>query len=138
MFRTALLLSAALALGACNQAASESDNPGAGSTAAGSDTAVATAQTPPVYAQCKTCHSVEPGRHAIGPSLAGVHARKAGAAEGYSYSAAMKSAGLTWDDATLDRFIEAPMQTVPGTKMAYGGIKDPAKRAELIAYLKTI
>lgn len=79
-----------------------------------------------------------PGRHAIGPSLAGIHGTRAGTVQGYAYSAAMKASGLTWDDATLDRYLEKPMAAVPGTKMVYPGLKDPAKRAEVIAYLKTL
>ena len=74
----------------------------------------------------------------IGPSLVGIHGKPAASAQGYAYSAALKSSGLTWDDATLDRYLEAPMQTVPGTKMVYPGVKDAAKRAEIVAYLKTI
>ena len=144
MFRTVLVLSAACALGACGKAATESDNPKPGANAMPEEQAVAAAsqaaaaETPASFAQCKTCHSIESGRQMIGPSLAGIHGRPAASVAGYAYSAAMKNAGLTWDDATLDRYLEAPMQTVPGTKMVYPGLKNPAKRAELIAYLKTI
>lgn len=144
MIRTATASVLLLALGACGDAATESDNPQPGATPMSTGEAVAAAssaaagETPAAFAQCKTCHSAEPGRHQIGPSLAGVHGKPAGSAQGYAYSAALKSASLTWDDATLDRYLEAPMKTVPGTKMVYPGLKDPAKRAEVIAYLKTI
>ena len=74
----------------------------------------------------------------IGPSLAGVYGKPAGAAADYPYSAALKQAGLTWDDPTLDRFLDAPMKTVPGTRMTYAGLKDPAARREVIAYMKTL
>lgn len=142
-----LLLS--LALAACGKAAPESDDPqpAAGSNAASgaaSGAAVAQAsaaaagETPAAFGQCKVCHTTEPGKHLIGPSLSGIHGRPAAAAPGYPYSTALKQAGLTWDDATLDRFLEAPMKTVPGTKMAYAGIKDAAKRREVIDYLKTL
>ena len=52
--------------------------------------------------------------------------------------AALKNAKLKWDDATLDKWIAAPMAMVPGTMMSFPGLKDPAKRAEIIAYLKTL
>ena len=74
----------------------------------------------------------------IGPSLAGIYGTKAGDVAGYAFSPAMKASGLTWDDATLDRFLTQPMAAVPGTKMVYPGVKDPAKRAEVIAFLKTL
>jgi len=144
MIRPVILLAAALALAGCGKAATKSDNPQPGASPASSSEAVAAAssvsaaETPAAFMQCKTCHSVEPGRHIIGPSLAGVHGRQAASAPGYAYSSALKSAGLTWDDATLDRFLESPMKTVPGTKMVYPGLKDPAQRAEVVAYLKTL
>lgn len=56
----------------------------------------------------------------------------------YAYSTAMRQSGLVWDDAALDRYIKDPRTTVPGTKMSYAGLKDDAKRAELIAWLATI
>ncbi len=87
---------------------------------------------------CASCHQVEPGKHGVGPSLAGVFGAKAGHAEVYNYSAAMKNSGLTWDEATLDKYLAAPMQTVPGTKMVYAGLKDEAQRKEMIAYLKEL
>jgi cytochrome c2 len=74
----------------------------------------------------------------VGPSLAGVFGAKAGHAEGYNYSSAMLESGLTWDEATLDKYLGAPMQTVTGTKMAFAGIKDEAKRKEVIEYLKAL
>jgi len=48
----------------------------------------------------------------------------------------MKNSG--WGAATLDRFIAAPRAVVPGTRMAYAGLKDDAKRQDLIAYLATL
>lgn len=140
MPRTILAVACSLALAGCGKAATESDNPQtvepAGSPAA--EPSAAAVETAAAFVQCKTCHSVEPGRHQIGPSLAGIHGKPAASAPGYAYSAALKGAGLKWDDATLDRFLAAPMATVTGTKMVYPGLKDPAKRAEVVAYLKTI
>lgn len=101
--------------------------------------AATTAATPPVaFAQCQACHSTEPGKHGIGPSLVGVYGTKAGEIPGFSFSPAMKASGLVWDDATLDRYLKAPQAVVPGTRMAFAGLKDDAKRAAVIAYLKSL
>jgi cytochrome c len=89
-------------------------------------------------AQCGVCHSADkPAKNKIGPSLLGVMGRKAGTAPGANYSAAMKAYGQVWTTANLDAFLAAPSKTVPGTNMTVAGVKDPAKRANLIAYLKT-
>jgi len=87
---------------------------------------------------CGICHSVQPGANKIGPTLFGVVGRKTGSVPGYTYSPQNLAANLTWDPATLDKYLEAPRATIPGTKMTYAGLKDPAKRADLIAYLETL
>jgi cytochrome c len=84
------------------------------------------------------CHSAQPSRNLIGPSLFGVVGRPAGKIPGFSYSDANRSSGLIWDVPTLDRYLTAPRQVVPGTLMTYAGVKDPTKRADVIAYLKTL
>ncbi|MCR6658515.1 MAG: c-type cytochrome [Asticcacaulis sp.] len=91
-----------------------------------------------VFAQCKACHAIEKGKaDGVGPNLYGVYGSKAGAHSAtFKYSAAMKASGQTWNDATLNSFLQAPMKAVPGTKMTYGGVKDDAKRAALVYYLK--
>lgn len=106
--------------------------------AAAPATAPATAARPVAFAQCQSCHAVEPGKNGIGPSLAGVFGAKAGHEPSFAYSTAMRESGLTWDEATLDSYLKDPRGTVPGTKMAYAGLKDDARRAELIEWLKTI
>ena len=73
----------------------------------------------------------------MGPLLIGVVGRKAGAVPGYNYSAAMKSSGLTWDEATLDSFLATPMKKVPGTSMPVG-VASAKDRADMIAYLATL
>jgi cytochrome c len=86
-----------------------------------------------IYQRCLACHSLEHNR--VGPRHCGLFGRKAGTLKGYQYSAAMKKYGVTWNEKTLDHFLENPMKAVPGTKMGYAGIKDPQERADLIAYL---
>jgi cytochrome c len=65
----------------------------------------------------------------------GLFGRKAGSVRGYNYSKAMKESGIVWGSETLDRFLEAPLAFLPGTKMGYAGVKDPQDRADLIAYM---
>lgn len=93
---------------------------------------------PAAFAQCQSCHSVEPDKHLIGPSLAGIYGTPAGDIEGYNFSPAMRQSGIVWDDKTLDAYIKAPREVVPGTKMTYPGLKDDARRAEVVAYLKAL
>jgi cytochrome c len=81
---------------------------------------------------------VQPGQNKIGPSLFGVVGRKTGTVPGFNYSPANAGANLTWDPATLDKYLESPRAMMPGTKMTFGGVKDPEKRANLIAYLATL
>jgi cytochrome c len=90
-----------------------------------------------VFAQCRACHQIGPtAKNAVGPVLNGVIGRKAGTVEGYNYSPANKSSGLTWDEATFTEYIKDPRAKVPGTKMVYAGLKDEKRIADLIAYLK--
>ncbi|WP_374366914.1 cytochrome c family protein [Dongia sp.] len=89
-----------------------------------------------VFKQCMACHTLEAGKNKIGPSLHGVIGRAAASVEGFAYSDAMKSSGLTWDEATLAEYLRAPRKIVPGTKMVFAGIKQDDKLQNLIAYLK--
>jgi cytochrome c len=88
--------------------------------------------------QCSACHATVAGKKGIGPSLFGVVGRAAGAMPDFHYTDANKNSGLTWNAATLDRYLQAPRQVVPGTAMAYAGLKNDTQRADLIAYLATI
>ena len=88
--------------------------------------------------QCSTCHSVVQGKNAVGPSLFGIVGRQSGQVAGFRYSDANKNSNLTWDTATLDKYLTSPKTVVPGTIMTYAGVKDDAKRADLIAYLATL
>lgn len=89
-----------------------------------------------VYNKCKACHSLEPGKNKIGPSLAGIVGRTAGTVEGYKYSKAMADSGIVWDDANLDAYLTKPKDFMPGNKMTFAGIKKEDQRQDVIAYLK--
>jgi cytochrome c2 len=88
-------------------------------------------------AQCASCHTVKPGVNGFGPSLAGVVGRPAGHVPGYTYSGAMTSSGLIWDEATLDAFLTSTSQKVPGTSMPVA-IPDAHVRSVIIAYLRSV
>jgi cytochrome c len=86
---------------------------------------------------CKVCHQIGDGaRNFVGPQLNGVVGRKAGSVPGYNYSDANKNSGLTWDEATLAKYLKSPREIVPGTKMAFPGMSKEDDIADLIAYLK--
>lgn len=87
-----------------------------------------------VFMRCGICHSVDPGVKKMGPSLSGLFGRKAGSTD-FAYSPAMKAAKITWNAKTLDTYITKPAAVVPGTKMMFAGVSNPADRANLIAYL---
>ena len=97
----------------------------------------ATAGAAVFRAQCGVCHSMTEGRNIVGPSLFGIVGRKAGSIAGFHYSPANQDSGVTWDAATLDRYIASPAAVVPHTIMTYAGLKDAQTRADLIAYLAT-
>jgi cytochrome c len=89
-----------------------------------------------VFNQCRPCHSLEPNKNGIGPTLHGLFGRKAGTVPGYNYSAAMKNANVTWNEDTLRQYLADPHKFVPGDKMAFVGVKNPQQLEDLIAYLK--
>jgi cytochrome c len=91
-----------------------------------------------IFAQCRTCHQIgETAKNAIGPNLNGLFGRKAGSAEGYSYSAAYKALeNKVWAEDNFTVYIKDPRGVTPGTKMVYAGLKDETQIANLIAFLK--
>ena len=107
------------------------------SSAAQAPEKIAEAIVPPAsWGRCAVCHAAEKGApDKLGPNLYGVYGHKMGQGS-YAFSDALKASGLTLDDATLDKWLENPRALVPGNRMSFPGLKDPAKRAEIIAYLK--
>jgi cytochrome c len=89
------------------------------------------------FSRCAACHAVQPDHGGIGPSLAAVVGRQSGTAAGYHHSPAMAGAHITWDDASLDRFLTNPQSVVRGTKM-FIAVTDPQQRQDIIAYLETL
>jgi cytochrome c len=88
--------------------------------------------------QCGICHAVAAGENRIGPTLFGVVGRPAGGVPGFNYTADHKKLGIAWDAANLDKYLTNPRAMVPDTSMVYAGLKDDAKRADLVAYLETL
>jgi cytochrome c len=88
---------------------------------------------------CRTCHSAQEGDNRLGPSLNKIIGRKAGTASGYpNYSQSLKNSGITWDEATLDKFITNPDAVVPNNNMKpFNGVRDETVRAKIIAFLKS-
>ena len=90
-------------------------------------------------AQCLACHSFEKGgAHGVGPNLHGVLNRPIASAPGFVFSKALRKLRGTWGEAEMDKWLEDPQAYAPGTKMAYGGLKDPAQRKEVIEVLKAL
>ncbi len=88
------------------------------------------------FQACTGCHNAEKGGPNIaGPNLHGVVGRKAGAVTDFIYSDALSGSGITWDRASLDRFLANPAGYVPGTDMVAGGVDDGQRRAAIVAYL---
>jgi cytochrome c len=89
------------------------------------------------FKKCGPCHSVgEDAANKIGPVLNGLEGRKSGTIPGYSYSEANKKAEIIWSDAAFKDYIQNPMAKVPGTKMAFAGIRNEKEINDLWAYLK--
>ena len=85
-----------------------------------------------MYRACVACHSLEPNRNMSGPSLAELWNRQAGSLPSFPrYSPALKSAGIIWNDDTLDEWIKDPQHFIPGNTMTFPGMKDAQQRSDL-------
>lgn len=91
-----------------------------------------------LFRACRSCHRVEPGDNATGPTLYGVVGREVDAVEGYNYSGALEEVVDVWTPEHLNAFLEDPKGYAPGTKMTYNGMSDVEDRAALIAWLDTL
>ncbi len=94
-----------------------------------------------VFRKCKACHVVDKEQNRIGPHLVGIIGRKAGVVEGFKYSAALMAKageGLEWTDENFLKFMTKPKEFMPGTKMAFAGLKKEDQRVNLLAYIKSL
>lgn len=91
-----------------------------------------------VFGKCRACHKLEQGENATGPYLYGVVNRDVGTAEGFGYSGSLVAVADVWTPENLDQFLEKPKSFAPGTSMSFAGLKKPADRANLIAYLDSL
>jgi cytochrome c len=88
------------------------------------------------FNKCMVCHSIGEGaKNKIGPELNGLDGRKAGTAPDYNYSDANKNSGITWNEAQFKEYIRDPKAKIPGTKMAFAGIKNDKEVNDLWAFI---
>jgi cytochrome c len=102
-----------------------------------SASATIAAEPPTAFLQCRSCHSVEPGRNGIGPSLAGIFGRPAASVPGFRYSPALKASGIVWSRDKLEEWLAAPARMVPGTRMVQSVGNDEQRRA-LVDYMEAL
>ncbi|RIA55296.1 c-type cytochrome [Dichotomicrobium thermohalophilum] len=88
---------------------------------------------------CSACHTFEEGGpNRVGPNLYGIMGSDIAAVDGFGYSNALKGLDGKWTYERMNEWLANPMDYVPGTTMAYQGVKDDAKRADIIAYLASL
>lgn len=129
----AIMVGGASLLAACGGG---SDQPANG----GESTAATASARPPEFQQCAICHADKPGApRRTGPNLVGIAGTKAGTVPAdFAFSAAMKASNIVWTREKLDAFIEHPSAVVPGTRMMFMGVRDPAQRKTIVDYLETL
>jgi cytochrome c len=135
-----VLLAGAFALAGCGKSDTPAEAPATGEAVTESPAPAVeptAAMGEQVFKRCVACHTIDAGgSNGIGPNLHGIVGRAVASHAGFSYSSAMKAKGGVWDEAGLDTYLEAPMKAVPGTRMAFAGIIDPADRKALLLYLE--
>ena len=135
-----------LALAACgdNSAGEQRVQPSgaqapATTTAASDVPATAEERGRKLFNECAVCHTAKQGEsNRVGPNLFGIAGAPAGKVDGFAYSKAMQDSGVVWTDEALDAYLANPQTFMRGNRMAYAGQRDAQKRADLIAYLKTL
>jgi cytochrome c len=85
--------------------------------------------------RCSGCHALDKNKE--GPRLGGVYGRASGTVPDFEYSAALKTAHITWDAATLDQWLTDPEKLVPNNDMAFRVVQ-AGERAAIIGYLKSL
>ena len=116
----------------------------AAAISATSGSAMAKGDAPKAFKKCKACHSMEPGKHKLGPSLAGILGRQAGTVDGFTKYKAMKGASFTWNEDNLDAwitdqkaFLKANADIVGGKRTSMSvKVKKEKDRDAIIDYLK--
>ncbi len=141
-YAAALAIFAAFTLAACG---GQSESTGGSASPSAPSAAAPAPQTTPeergrrLFNECAVCHTAKEGEpNRVGPNLFGIVARAAGQAEGFAYSKALTESDIVWTEGNIDAFIENPQMFLRGNRMAYVGQRDAEKRADIIAYLKTL
>jgi cytochrome c len=141
MVRALLAGAAILALSACGKsdesATDNAANAPEATTVASADSVAVSGEE--IFKRCAACHNVaQGGKNGLGPNLHGVSGRAVASMAGFTYSAALKSKGGNWDEASLDAFLTSPVKYAPGTRMSFSGLSKPEERKAVIDYLATL
>ena len=91
-----------------------------------------------MFRKCQACHVADKEQNRVGPHLVGIVGRANASVEDFNYSSAMVEHGGEWTEERLDEYLADPRGVVPGTKMAFAGLKDEQDRLDVIAYLKSL
>jgi len=87
------------------------------------------------YIKCVACHSLEEGKHGVGPSLHDLNNRKAGDVPGFKFSKVLRTSGVSWNKESLDAYLLNPQKNIPRNRMAFAGLKNNEERQVLVCYL---
>ena len=88
---------------------------------------------------CASCHTFDQGgANRVGPNLWGIVGRDIGGTGGFAYSPAVAGHPGAWTYEELDHWLASPARAIPGSKMAFNGVRNPKDRANLLAYLGTL
>ncbi|QTD55093.1 c-type cytochrome [Parasphingorhabdus cellanae] len=113
--------------------------PGAAADPVGAPDSGLIASGKAAFNSCLACHGIdEGGANKVGPNLHGIIGQAAGSVDGFAYSDALASSGITWTKEELDSYIANPAARVPGTTMMAGAITDAGRREAIIAYIEDV